>query len=361
MPSPGLRKWMQQHVSLALLLALVLSVLLHAVLLSEIDWRVWMPAKDAGEVILQARLVTPPAAVIAQPANASATSTPHRLHRQPLTPSTSAAATDVQAQEAAVDDPAPRLPATEVVAPLPPVDAQAQQAEIEAWHAEDATVDAAVEEPAPPYQHVTTDFDIYVNGESRPAGTATIEYRNQDATRYWLHWQIDGRGLLKLIYPSLEQHSEGDIGLQGLKPRFYRYAFGQRASKTYEATFDWDANVIRLKTSKGEQGLPLPPQTQDILSFMYQFMFVPPLQEMRVNLTNGRRLGEYEYAFEGEDSMVIADRTIQTIHIVHTRGDNDEKTELWLASDYRYVPVKIKKLEKNGMVIEQVATRLIAE
>ena len=32
-----------------------------------------------------------------------------------------------------------------------------------------------------------------------------------------------------------------------------------------------------------------------------------------------------------------------------------------LASDYRYVPIKIKKIEKNGMVIEQVATRLIAE
>jgi len=49
------------------------------------------------------------------------------------------------------------------------------------------------------------------------------------------------------------------------------------------------------------------------------------------------------------------------VHIVHTRGDTDEKVELWLASDYRYVPVKIKKLEKNGMVIEQVATRLITE
>jgi len=119
--------------------------------------------------------------------------------------------------------------------------------------------------------------------------------------------------------------------------------------------------VITLKTAKGEQRRDLRVNTQDILSFMYQFMFVPPLQEMHVTLTNGRRVGEYEYTFEGEDSLVIADQTIQTVHIVHTRGDTDEKVELWLASDYRYVPVKIKKLEKNGMVIEQVATRLITE
>lgn len=359
MQFPGVRQWMQQHVSIPLLFALALSALVHVVVLSEVDWRVWLSHASPDKAILQARLMPAVVRAAASPAKAPvAHARPQVTHQPPaMVPAT---AEEPESAIAASHAPPP-VPAIEAVTGLPADDESLKQAALEAWHASDRTEPAEEDGPAPPYQHVITDFEVYVNGEARPAGSAKIEYLNDAPNHYRLLWQIEGRGLLKLLYPSLEQKSEGEVGLVGLKPRAYRYAFGQRAGKTYEAAFDWENNAITLKTSKGEQSLALPPQTQDILSFMYQFMFVPPLQEMRVTLTNGRRLGEYEYAFEGEDSMVIADRTIQTIHIAHTRGDSDEKTELWLATDYRYVPVKIKKLEKNGMVIEQVATRLIAE
>jgi hypothetical protein len=46
------------------------------------------------------------------------------------------------------------------------------------------------------------------------------------------------------------------------------------------------------------------------------------------------------------------------MRIMHSGIDSDEKTELWLAIDYQYVPVKIRKIEKNGDVVEMVATRI---
>ena len=357
MPSSGLRQWMQHALSWPLLLALALSLCLHLWVFSEIGLRGDMfnpPAPPA----LQARILPPPAPLpVPAPVPESPAPRPHpRLVPSVPPQPTALPSTPVTAAEAV-----PEAAEGDALPPASVATPDDRLAEIAAWHETDHPQAVEEEPQAKPYQHVSTDFEVFVNGESRPAGKASIEYVREEADHYRLHWQVEGRGLLKLLYPALDQQSSGQVTLSGLRPSVYRYAFGQRVDKTYEARFDWDNSVITLKTSKGEQQQPLQLNTQDILSFMYQFMFVPPLQQMRVILTNGRKLGEYEYVFEGEDSLVIDDRTVQTLHIAHTRGDTDEKTELWLASEYRYVPVKIRKLEKNGMVIEQVATRLIAE
>jgi len=42
------------------------------------------------------------------------------------------------------------------------------------------------------------------------------------------------------------------------------------------------------------------------------------------------------------------------VHLLKSSGD-EEKTEVWLASDYQYLPVRIRKTEKDGTVIEQIA------
>ncbi|MBF5040709.1 MULTISPECIES: DUF3108 domain-containing protein [unclassified Methylophilus] len=364
MPASGLREKITQHFSWPLFLAFCVSLLLHVLVLSEVNWRSWLPAEAEQPARLQARLVLPTksapvASKVEAPASRPAPAAKKRSSAQPLSePATDQGdrvAPDALSESSSADvsqsgQDAPAVPEAEAVAE-----------QIAEWHASDHPEATDDERPAPPYRHVLTEYAVYVNGESRPAGSASIEYVRETAESYSLRWLVEGKGLLKLLYPSLEQQSRGEVGPAGLRPSYYRYAFGSRESKTYEATFNWAIGELTLKTSKGEQKRELPANTQDILSFMYQFMFVPPLQEMRVTLTNGRRLGEYEYVFEGEETLEIAEQSVSTLHIAHTRGDTDEKVELWLASGYRYVPVKIKKLEKNGMVIEQVATRLIAE
>jgi len=101
--------------------------------------------------------------------------------------------------------------------------------------------------------------------------------------------------------------------------------------------------------------------TQDLLSFMYQFMFVPPLQTMQLSITNGRKLGVYDYSFEGEEIIATKMGNLNTIHILRSADEGDEKTELWLALDYQYVPVKIRKTEKEGKVYELLVTSLKTE
>lgn len=350
-------QWLRTRVSPALGWALCASLCLHLMFLSQLDWQLWGPT-EAELVTIEARLQAvprpAPKAVVpvtapAKKKSVKAKTTPPIVQQPVAKEAIVPVATEASPPPETIAAEAPRLET------VPEVDAETAD--------EDTAIPLPLDEDVPitaPYQTVDTAFDVFINGEKSRAGTAEIRYRTE-GKQYQLRWEVKGTGLLRLLYPTLTQQSQGDISDEGLRPLHYQYAFGSRADKTYEAAFNWQERIITLKTAKGEKATDLPMHTQDLLSFMYQFMFVPPLQEMQVTLTNGKRLGEYHYAFEGEETLSIAEQTLQTVHIAHTRGDTDEKVELWLATEYRHLPVKIRKTEKNGTVIEQIAVRLIAE
>lgn len=350
----GLFTWVRTHVSWPLLLALLLSLLLHLLLLAEVGWPAWFTHDQADTPVLQARLVLPPKPVLPAPAAA----TPRPAVRKPAPANTSvkpelaAPASDVRAVSEAAS--------TAEAAAMAQAAEAAREAEIAAWHEDHSQVTEEAEIAPTPYTHVATEFAMFLNEDASPVGTAKIDYAQVDSEHYTLRWQVQGSGLLKLLYPKLVQESRGEVRPHGLRPYFYRYAFGSRVDKTHEATFDWDKRLLTLKTGDQQESHDLPQNAQDILSFMFQFMFVPPLQEMHVVLTNGRRMGEYEYEFEGEEPLQVADQTLQTVHLAHTRGEQSDKIDFWLASEYRYIPVKIRIINKKGQVIEQVATRIEA-
>ena len=220
----------------------------------------------------------------------------------------------------------------------------------------------AIEKPQP-FTTVETDFDVLMNRNPERVGTAKIYYSKGTDQRYELTWKVSATGFIGLLYPDLLQTSQGNITEFGLMPTFYLYKFGEREDKSYQASFDWIEKSVALQSTKGTKTVVMDSDAsaghiQDFLSFMYQFMFAPPLDEMQMYLTNGRKLGLYTYAFEGEETLELKFANVNTYHIQHAKTDSDEKTELWLAKDYRYVPVKIRKTEKDGTVIEQIATRL---
>lgn len=205
---------------------------------------------------------------------------------------------------------------------------------------------------------VQTEFDILRGIDGSKVGQTRIHFESKEDGTYMLESESEAKGIASLfISGKLVQRSEGVVTETGLRPSSFLYQFGG-ASKAQRATFDWDNGKITLETSKGKQMTSLPKDTQDLVSFMYQFMFVPPLQEMQLNITNGRRLKAYGYSFIGEEELSTKMGNIRTMHLENINDDGDEKNEIWLAVDYRYLPVKIRKTEKDGSVIEQVVTNL---
>ena len=208
------------------------------------------------------------------------------------------------------------------------------------------------------YQYIETEFDVRTAVDGGVEGKAKITYNLVENTQYQISWLTEGTGIMALLFPELLQTSEGKLTKFGLQPNHYLYQFGKKADKTRAASFDWQAKKVSLQTAKGVKIEDLLDGTQDLLSFMYQFMYVAPLQHMQLPIVNGKKLRIYDYSFEGEEQVNSALGELKTIHILHSGSSEEEKTELWLAIDYQYAPIKIRKIESDGSVVEMLATRI---
>lgn len=208
-----------------------------------------------------------------------------------------------------------------------------------------------------PYTRVEAEFEVKRGSDATAAGISRISFHVDKNKHYTIQSQTEAKGLVSLFFSTLQQKSEGSVTDSGLKPDFYSYQYGNNSKKLQTANFDWSKRLLTLNHAKGETSLPLVTGTQDFLSFMYQFMFVPPLNNLQIIMTNGKKLRTYQYAFEGEETITSKFGELKTIHLAKS-SDDEEKTEIWLATDYQYLPVKIRKTEKDGTVIEQLVSKL---
>jgi hypothetical protein len=211
------------------------------------------------------------------------------------------------------------------------------------------------------YKYVETYFDVRTKVDGPIQGKATAIFNAIDNEHYKLNFLIEVDGVVAFFIPNLMQTSEGQITKSGLQPNNYLYQFGNKLDKNRKAIFDWQAKTLQMISSNETKTESLVDGTQDVISFMYQFMYVAPLQKMELNITNGKKLREYDYAFEGEENINTPFGEIKTYHIAHTGSDTDEKIELWLALDYQDIPVKIRKIDKEGKMYEFTANRINTE
>ena len=208
------------------------------------------------------------------------------------------------------------------------------------------------------YQYVETTFNVSTKIGGSPEGSATMTYNLLDNMRYQINSVAKASGLAALVLSELLQTSEGELTKTGLRPSKFTYNYGDKTSKSRLATFDWQAKTVSMQTAFGTQTEALPDEAQDLLSFMYQFMYVPPLHTMQIHIVNGKSLHTYDYSFEGESSIPLPIGEVNTIHIQHSNDETEEKIDLWLAVDYQYLPVKILKIDKSGKTYEFSASRI---
>jgi Protein of unknown function (DUF3108) len=341
--------------------ALVASIALHLFLLGKLDLTLLSLKKEMH--VIEARIHMPK--VVEKPVETTKpeeTITPDpEPEPEPLPelpPETLSEPESGVLQEPIVENPTPVVaeavapPSPEMPAVSPPVNSEPESTQEEPQPVDEGLI---INENA--YQYVETDFDVRTKIDGSAEGKATITYNLVDK-QYRLKSLMQARGLAALVISDLLQTSEGVLTKSGLQPNSYIYLYGDNTDKIRSANFDWQTKKVTLKTSKGTKIEELPEGTQDLLSFMYQFMHVAPLQTMQIPIATGKKLAIYDYSFEGEENINIKLGELNTIHIVHSGNSDEEKTELWLAIDYQYVPVKIRKIEKNGKVYELVATRI---
>lgn len=154
--------------------------------------------------------------------------------------------------------------------------------------------------------------------------------------------------------------SRGRITREGLQPERFEGARGTSDTRRVQAEFDWAGASLTLMHDGRSERVDLPTGTQDRLSIMYQFMFFSydKRRQLDFAMTNGRKLDRYRYTITRDVEIDTPLGRMTTLHLIKQREPGDTETEIWLAPEHRYLPVKMLIVESDGARYEQILTKL---
>ncbi len=208
-------------------------------------------------------------------------------------------------------------------------------------------------------KNVQLEYDVARNG--KPFAKVKESF-TQNGKQYRIKSVTKGLGVYALMGERVLT-STGAVTKDGLKPNRFELHQGKSAKKTLITDFFWAKNVLNMqvkdeiRTEKLEQG------TQDLASYVYQFMFNPPVKEVvKVTLTTGKKLHQYQYKVITHGlKLDVAKASYKTLHISNEATASEEKKQLWLAEDQYYLPVRYKLTNEDGENFEQTLTKIHVE
>ncbi|MFZ2163484.1 MAG: DUF3108 domain-containing protein [Sideroxyarcus sp.] len=205
----------------------------------------------------------------------------------------------------------------------------------------------AAEHPALPRRAQLT-FSVS-QGTSRFRVGETVHTLQIDDGHYVIHAVTKTVGLVKLFkHYELIQDSSGSYTRYGLQPeRFSEERIEKPDTRQSWAEFDHAAQLARF--SHGAE-VALPPDTQDILSILYQFPSLTDGETATISVSNGKKIEQYQFRIVTDEEINTAIGKLLTVRMSKLHGPDEEGLEIWLAREYRLFPVKMRFIEKNGDV-----------
>lgn len=168
-------------------------------------------------------------------------------------------------------------------------------------------------------------------------------------------------GPLKLILDDqITLESSGRLSSAGLQPLEFVQRRAKDSKRDLKTTFDWDRHTVSTLLHGEKSEVPLPRETQDRLSAMYQFLhhgsYGPTLA---MPMAMGRRVEIYNYRLVEEARLATPAGEFETLHYVRvTDKPGDTKVEVWLAKDRFNFPVRAIFDDPKGFRLEQMVVLL---
>lgn len=171
---------------------------------------------------------------------------------------------------------------------------------------------------------------------------------------YTLHGELETTGLARLVkrYQNMLD-SRGTVSAHGFRPEEFTEAkTDEHGTQRSRADFDWAAHQVSF--ASGEKAA-LPDGAQDVLSFLYQLSQLPYDREViPLAIINGRKLEYYKLETGAEEVIETPMGKLRALHLTKIRAPGQEGIEVWLAREYRLLPVKVRHIEGNGKIAAEI-------
>jgi hypothetical protein len=193
-------------------------------------------------------------------------------------------------------------------------------------------------------------YTLYLGLDGFSVGRSTYSWTVEGDT-YKLVSDSETTGIADLFRPQrLTYISQGRLTAGGLRPERFTMTRTRRGeTDEARAHLDWDAGQLTYGRPAHPRTVTLPAASQDIVSFILQLALNPPAQgRIRLPITNGLRLETYELEVLAEEPIETPLGPLIALPLKQIRKDGAEGIEVWLAVEYRYLPVKVRFLDREG-------------
>lgn len=219
---------------------------------------------------------------------------------------------------------------------------------------------AALTGAAQSIRQLPADIEIVYELKGLLSGRQTHVW-HREGQRYTLETVGEVTGLAGLFMTGkMLQKSSGTIGPLGLMPE--QFEMQRLSGKKETLRFDYDANTIQsIRTDKhGERTLELPllPGAQDPLSSIYQLAMAAQNDKDGFIVTaSAKRINGYPYHTIGMETLRTAFGEIKALRVVRAGDSEKSGTQMWLAKDRFWLPVKVTYVDDDGTewVLEAVS------
>lgn len=165
------------------------------------------------------------------------------------------------------------------------------------------------------------------------------------------------KGLFALLFSgSVREESVIQRDGEFIRPQSYLYNQQWRHKKRrYTLIFDW-ANKELHSQYKNKQGrYPLPDEAQDLLSFQLAIMLglQQGRREISFDIAGRKRPNHYLLKRAGKQTMKTALGVLEVVKLEQAPTDtaqNGVRFTFWCAEKLDFLPVRIKRIEKDGTV-----------
>jgi hypothetical protein len=334
---------MRSPSSKRLLAAAALSMAAHAALLGGIP----VPEREPAVPLpsLSARLEPlPPVPQVKPPPATAVKRRPAPRPPQPVTAPPRIVATD----------PAIIAEAAPYTEPSPAPEAEAPPVAAEPAMIANAAATLLGEPEAPPLpdfpRRGRITYLLTMGPDRTPVGR-TVQSWEFENGRYRAASDSESTGIIELFRPHRYRYlSQGSIIADVLRPERF-LAIIKRGSRSEEAQalFNWDEKQLRLGRLPQETTVELPAGSQDWISFTYNLALSPPAPgRITLPFTRGSRLETVSFDVLPAEAIETPLGRLLAVPVVQVRASGQESMALWLAPDYRNLPVRIRFFNRDG-------------
>jgi hypothetical protein len=203
-------------------------------------------------------------------------------------------------------------------------------------------------------KNILLEYDVTRNG--KPFAKVKEQYK-QDGKSYQIESVTKGIGFYAL-FGERKMLSKGEVTNEGLKPEHFELTQSDNPNKNLLAEFDWTKKSLVMLVKGETKSEQLSAGTQDLASYAYQFMFVPPKSDgISVTLTTGKKLNQYTYKTSAQGQSITLSGVDYKTTLIESSSDKGKKS-IWLSESNYYLPVRYQLHDENGELLEQSLTKI---